>query len=254
MNFVKILPKDNKPTTLCTMSNNTVSSKKLAFSPSERKLIIALVRERPVIEDKRVNAKNIRLKKRAWEDLTIAYNSQPFVSKRLTHQLKRCWENMKTIRKKELSQESLTLKRIGGTADPLHLTKDENGCTSDNDISTIDSFINVQVPEVIDSNSIEAKADAEEPYFENHLDPDNEDPIVTCSQRFPSETDIKVRRTTLNIQQDQALHELRVEREKILIDKEKNLLEHEKQMHDLQIQKMKLEIELLSKQIENKTS
>ncbi|CAG9792706.1 unnamed protein product [Diatraea saccharalis] len=84
-------------------------SKKLPFSSSERELIVALVRERPIIEDKRTNAKNIELKKQAWEDLTVAYNSQPYVSQRHSQQLKRCWENIKTQRKKVLSQESTRL-------------------------------------------------------------------------------------------------------------------------------------------------
>ncbi|CAG4992886.1 unnamed protein product [Colias eurytheme] len=89
-------------------------SKKIPFTTSERELIVALVRDRPIIEDKRTNSKNIELKKQAWEDLTAAFNSQPYVSQRNNMQLKRCWENIKTLRKKELSQEASSMRRTGG--------------------------------------------------------------------------------------------------------------------------------------------
>ncbi|CAG4969769.1 unnamed protein product [Colias eurytheme] len=79
-------------------------------------LIVALVRDRPIIEDKRTNSKNIELKKQAWEDLTAAFNSQPYVSQRNNMQLKRCWENIKTLRKKELSQEASSMRRTGGVS------------------------------------------------------------------------------------------------------------------------------------------
>lgn len=127
------------------------SSKKIPFSSAERELIVALVRERPIIEDKRTHAKNIELKKQAWEDLAVAYNSQSYVSQRVSHQLKRCWENIKTQRKRELSQESMSMQRTGGGPP-------ENGSTvsSDNVIDTICPFINLRVPGVIDSNSIES--------------------------------------------------------------------------------------------------
>lgn len=125
------------------------SSKKLAFSSAERELIVALVRDRSIIEDKRTHAKNIELKRQAWEDLTVAYNSQSYVSQRATHQLKRCWENIKTQRKKELSQESISLIRTGGGP------PESGSAISDNVIDTICPFINLRVPGVIDSNSIE---------------------------------------------------------------------------------------------------
>ncbi|CAG9784421.1 unnamed protein product [Diatraea saccharalis] len=135
-------------TTHLRLSSTTLSSKKLPFSSSERELIVALVRERPIIEDKRTFAKNIELKKQAWEDLTVAYNSQPYVSQRHSQQLKICWVNIKTQRKKELSQESTSIKRTGGSP--------ESGSTSDNIIDAICPFINLRVPGVIDSNSIES--------------------------------------------------------------------------------------------------
>ncbi|XP_045494826.1 uncharacterized protein LOC123693680, partial [Colias croceus] len=49
---------------------DAMCSKKIPFTTSERELIVALVRDRPIIEDKRTNSKNIELKKQAWEDLT----------------------------------------------------------------------------------------------------------------------------------------------------------------------------------------
>lgn len=82
------------------------SLKKQTFTNAERELIVALVRERPIIEDKRTHAKNIELKKQAWEDLALAFNAQPYVFQRNSIQLKRCWENIKTQRKKELCQET----------------------------------------------------------------------------------------------------------------------------------------------------
>ncbi|XP_028174397.1 uncharacterized protein LOC114363003 [Ostrinia furnacalis] len=106
---------------------------------------------------------------------------------RLTHQLKSCWNNLKTQRMKELSQESI--KR---SQHPLVGIKKLR--------------------------------------------------LVVARMKIKTETRIK--RTTLNnIQQDQALHELGLQREKILIERENNLLEHEKKLYDLQIHKIKLDIE-----------
>lgn len=89
-------------------------AKKIPFSSSEKELIVALVRERAIIEDKHTNAKNIFLKKKALENLSVCFNAQPYVTRRSSHQLKRCWENIKTQRKKELSREASSLLRTGG--------------------------------------------------------------------------------------------------------------------------------------------
>ncbi|RVE41897.1 hypothetical protein evm_013447 [Chilo suppressalis] len=163
----------DKTTTLG--SNTTVSSKKLAFSSAARELIVALVRDKPIIEDKSTHTKNIELKKLAWENLTVPYNSQPYVSQRVTHQLKRCWQNIKTQRKKELSQESLSLKRTGGGPP-------ESSSTISNIydvIVTICPFINLRVPGVIDSNSIELLADTKKPFYGKNQGSENENITVT---------------------------------------------------------------------------
>ncbi|XP_013189922.2 uncharacterized protein LOC106134406 [Amyelois transitella] len=209
----------------------------------------------------------------------------------------------------------MSMKRTGGGPP-------ENGfMVSDNVIDTICPFINLRVPGVIDSNTIEILADTIEPNYGKNLEFKAEKPTVkddmkkpeygkipelqfenatakvidlsteeqtenhsrkrpifaqlqneidensylqpkrksnkdtfstpTSSKKFLSETEARVKRSTINIQQDQALHELRIQREKILIERENNLLEYEKKIHEFQIQKIKLEIELLNKQIGN---
>lgn len=57
-----------------------------------------------------------------------------------------------------------------------------------------------------------------------------------------SETQARIKKTEVNIQHDQALFELRLERERILILRETNNLEFERIMHKLQIEKLELEI------------
>lgn len=278
-------------------SNRPVSSKKFPFTTVERELIVKLVRERPVIEDKRTNARNIELKKRAWEDLTVVYNSQPYVSRRHTHQLKRCWENIKTLRKRELRQKSSSLKRTG-----TH--PDDSSAVSDNFVDTICPFTNGGVPGVIDSNTIEMIVDTHEPECTTKLEPDNRSPSITDivlesesilnentndsrkitsvvaengldesvssepniiynneifstptgKKKLESEIEARIKRTTINMQHDQELHELRMKREKILLARESNLLQFEKKIQELQILKAKLEIQLLNKQFRNKTS
>lgn len=94
------------------------SSKKLAFTSWERDLIVALVQERPIIEDKRIHAQNVELKRKAWNELTIAFNSHSHVTPRNHIQLKRCWENIKTQRKK-LTQESIEFTDICETEEKI---------------------------------------------------------------------------------------------------------------------------------------
>lgn len=50
------------------------------------------------------------------------------------------------------------------------------------------------------------------------------------------------------MQQDSELHELRLQRERVLIKREENLIEYENQLHALQLEKNKLEIDGLKKQ------
>ncbi|CAH0589033.1 unnamed protein product [Chrysodeixis includens] len=99
---------DGKSMPLLKAKLHKMCSKKLAFTSWERDLIVALVQERPIIEDKRIHAQNIELKRKAWNELTTEFNSHSHVTPRNHIQLKRCWENIKTQRKK-VSQESMGL-------------------------------------------------------------------------------------------------------------------------------------------------
>ncbi|CAK1589290.1 unnamed protein product [Parnassius mnemosyne] len=177
---------------------------------------------------------------------------------------------------------------------------------SDNVVDAICPFINLTVPGVIDSNSIEISDDLTQSEVDikkgtnnnvlnlevvtgsntkivTNLDesencddyievmnvdtnfisevhnnvpskPKKRKEISTTTKglkKFCSETEVRIKRCTINMQQDAELHELRLNRERVLLKREKNLINFEKQLHSLQLEKIKMEIELLKKQLEN---
>ncbi|CAK1589112.1 unnamed protein product [Parnassius mnemosyne] len=253
-------------------ANSAKCSKKIAFSSAEKELIISLVSERPIIENKQTNARNIELKRAAWDEIENAYNAVPFVVKRTALQLKRCWENIKSCRKKELSMEVGSLLQTGGGVG-------EAG-TTENVIDSICPYINLTVPGVIDSNTEEkvlVKLSSVEIHAPEKIDKENQHdnevieslklskrkrglfPLKTLTDnngKLSSEVQVRVKRCKENIEQDSELHKLRVQREKILIKKEEILLEKESQQatfqiekNNLEIKKLKLEIALLEKKL-----
>ncbi|XP_050668591.1 myb/SANT-like DNA-binding domain-containing protein 3 isoform X2 [Leptidea sinapis] len=244
---------------------DTNSSKKKPFTTAERELVRELVLERPIIGDKRIHAENIVLKQKAWEDIANVYNSRPYVTPRNSIQLKRCWENLKQLRKKQLSERLNNIRQIGGAVANENLERTDDFYKEDDNLVENESQNNVhdyhtgpmlnghtneallktyedKWPEImhVDIKEEESEADLKPPELQNHIQRPKK-----RLKKIANLNEARIKRTMLNIQQDLEMHKLRIRREKLQIERERNLTAFEKQMQDLQLEKMKIEIELL---------
>ncbi|XP_018394538.1 PREDICTED: myb/SANT-like DNA-binding domain-containing protein 3, partial [Cyphomyrmex costatus] len=62
-------------------------------------LLAQLISEEKVIENKKTDAVDLKIKNEAWERVTRRYYCQGFTP-RTSKQLKKCWDNMKQKKKK----------------------------------------------------------------------------------------------------------------------------------------------------------
>ncbi|KAM7289278.1 uncharacterized protein ISCGN_029409 [Ixodes scapularis] len=88
--------------------------KKVFFSENEKFLLAELVPKYPVIENRCTNKSSTEARAKAWELLTIEYNSNHGVRARDSKQLKKCWDNLKTKWKKEVSSDNRDRIATGG--------------------------------------------------------------------------------------------------------------------------------------------
>ncbi|XP_069680116.1 myb/SANT-like DNA-binding domain-containing protein 3 [Periplaneta americana] len=88
------------------------------FSAEEKTLLINLIKCKRVIEDKRTDVISLSKKKAAWLEILQEFNSNEAVTKRSLSQLKKCWDNIKTKRKRELAQEMKERMKTGGGPPP----------------------------------------------------------------------------------------------------------------------------------------
>ncbi|KAJ6636152.1 Myb/SANT-like DNA-binding domain-containing protein 3 [Pseudolycoriella hygida] len=81
--------------------------KKVCFLDFERENLVNLVEKyRDIVENKKTSSNIIAQKKQIWERITLEYNQNPNVKKRLTKQLRKLWENTKAKRKNKLKSSS----------------------------------------------------------------------------------------------------------------------------------------------------
>ncbi|CAG9840695.1 unnamed protein product [Diabrotica balteata] len=95
------------------MSGN--GNKYAPYSTKERVLLIQLVTENPVIENKRTDNASAMEKKMAWKLIARNYNCQPEVNNiRTSEQLKKLWNNLKQRKRKETTALRHSMLATGG--------------------------------------------------------------------------------------------------------------------------------------------
>lgn len=66
------------------------------YTEREKLLVAQLVREQEVIENKKTDGATLQQKNKAWELISISFNSQPEITgPRSAGQLKKLWSNLK---------------------------------------------------------------------------------------------------------------------------------------------------------------
>ena len=77
-----------------------MSESRQYFSQLEKSLVTELVRKhKDFIENKKTDYRTIKQKNSAWEALSKEFNSQSGVTKRVSKQLKKCWEHVKAVQR-----------------------------------------------------------------------------------------------------------------------------------------------------------
>ncbi|XP_072377416.1 uncharacterized protein [Diabrotica undecimpunctata] len=85
------------------------------YSTKEKVLLIQLVTENGVVENKRTDGASTMEKKMAWELITRNYNCQPEVNNiRTSDQLRKLWNNLKQRKRKETTALRHSMLATGG--------------------------------------------------------------------------------------------------------------------------------------------
>uniref|UniRef100_A0A0A9XQ61 Regulatory protein zeste n=1 Tax=Lygus hesperus TaxID=30085 RepID=A0A0A9XQ61_LYGHE len=94
-----------------------MGEKRKRFEARETDYLRKLVMEkRNIVENKQSDAVTNSAKKAAWEEIAKKFNEEPAHTKRTVYQLMKCWDNIKTKKKKELA----VMKRARMSTDGKH--------------------------------------------------------------------------------------------------------------------------------------
>ncbi|XP_050358558.1 myb/SANT-like DNA-binding domain-containing protein 3 isoform X2 [Nymphalis io] len=154
------------------------------FTAYEKNLLAKLIKKKPIIEAKLIDAKTVAKKQTAWDLITSEFNSNANVQKRETITLKWAWDNMKAFARKAHATKTGNLMRTGAvphaSSPPqrdatMSMIEDaapefvcENRKSFDHDSSILDtrkeldSFIENKTDTSIDDHSIDEYENIEE--------------------------------------------------------------------------------------------
>ncbi|CAH1402344.1 unnamed protein product [Nezara viridula] len=119
--------------------------KKKRFSAEEINFLTSQVLKRAIVlENKESDALTNSKKKRAWKEIFTEFNSIGEHSYRTLPQLKKCWDNIKSKRKKALVEQ----RRRVVFEDHKYLPKEEHVLPDQ-----IPLFTNIEIPTSVDSNN-----------------------------------------------------------------------------------------------------
>ncbi|KAG8224552.1 hypothetical protein J437_LFUL002156 [Ladona fulva] len=125
-----------------------MATRNAAFTLVEKRILIDLVEKfKKVLENKKTDAANCEQKRKKWNQVTKEFNSHGNITRRDAEQLKRCWEKMKCMLKKEKMME--VRARMGTGGGPFIAHESDPLCAQ---IETIVPFINEEVGRVLDSD------------------------------------------------------------------------------------------------------
>jgi hypothetical protein len=92
------------------------SSTRVLFTSADKELIAELIKPHSEVLQNRSRGKSINKQKDSvWELIVNQFNTLPIISsKRSVKQIQKCWENMKSATKKEVSNHKQSLRKTGG--------------------------------------------------------------------------------------------------------------------------------------------
>ncbi|KAK4874181.1 hypothetical protein RN001_013541 [Aquatica leii] len=85
-----------------------MSEKRKLFTSEEKLNLQQLVlKYEHILENKKCDVLTVLKKKETWKTLALEFNSIPRVTQRDENSLKKCWENMKFLKKKAIAKEKI---------------------------------------------------------------------------------------------------------------------------------------------------
>ncbi|KAK3892488.1 hypothetical protein Pcinc_003720 [Petrolisthes cinctipes] len=94
------------------------------MSQQEQNMLLTMIEEEPIINNKDTNGKVVALKNKAWERLESKYNAMNLGPKRTKKQLQKAWERLKTKSKQQHGLHRREKKKTGCGAPPPEIPKD----------------------------------------------------------------------------------------------------------------------------------
>ncbi|XP_050698788.1 myb/SANT-like DNA-binding domain-containing protein 3 [Eriocheir sinensis] len=103
-----------------------LSARSSPMSPPERDLLMGLICEEKILQDRRTDGKVVLQKRAAWARITRLFNSHNLGPQRTEQQLKKVWERLKVKAKQEHAVKRREDMRTGGGAPPADLPKESD--------------------------------------------------------------------------------------------------------------------------------
>ncbi|KAL5246155.1 hypothetical protein ACI65C_013563 [Semiaphis heraclei] len=197
-----------------------------------------------MVESKKTDAFSIHDKNKAWESITKTFNATGDHPKRTVSQVKKCWHNIKTKRKSEITSHKQAILRTGGGPAVEELIENP----------LIDEFANIacEIPGAIDSDTINNQnitcVTTSDGYLEFNIQPSDGNLSAESTSRIERVENQKIDDDEIhNLLKEELL--LKIENERELLKRRK--IETEVASYDLIFRKEKhlTEMELLKRTI-----
>ncbi|KAK4887429.1 hypothetical protein RN001_003700 [Aquatica leii] len=123
---------------------------KRSFMTGDEKIFLKEIVTRfiNIIENKKTDAVSVSDRKKVWQTIAKEFNAIGEHCNRTPDQLRKCWENMKSRRKKELAAEKMNRMATGGGSYKPP-TDDEDAVVDD-----IFSSVDIELKDSLDSDTI----------------------------------------------------------------------------------------------------
>lgn len=96
------------------MASNAIVRREPNFLDKEKALLLELVRQSPLLENKKTDKVCVAAKERAWELLSVEFNAAGISCERSVKCLKKRWQNMKDRCKADAAKLKKEQRKTGG--------------------------------------------------------------------------------------------------------------------------------------------
>ncbi|KAJ4447632.1 hypothetical protein ANN_09639 [Periplaneta americana] len=124
---------------------------KKRFTEEEKNFLLLMIeKQKHIIENKETDGSSLHQKRKAWTEIQSRFNSEPNHTERTVTQLQKCWDNIKTKRKRDLAAAKRQIFGTGGGP-----SKKSKGDYDDPKIDTIImNATDIELEDALDSDTV----------------------------------------------------------------------------------------------------